>query len=503
MASDKRLHPVSVLFTLGSTARELLVPGIAVLFASQSRDWGWRVGTMVLFVPYALVALGRALSFRYRLDEDELVIRSGVLFRSVRHVPYSRIHNIDAVQNVVHRVLGVAEVRIETGGGAEPEASLQVLSLAAFDELRRTVFERRTTPAAPDAVPDRPQSEGEVVLRLPPGELLLSGVIQNRGAILLTAAIGLVLEFGVADSIFDRVGGGSVPGRGVARQVVRALAGRAELPVIYLLFAVVGFVLFLLALRVVSMVWSLITLHGYTLVHQGADLRAEFGLLTRVRATTPLKRIQTVTIREGPLHRWFGRVSVRVQTAGDAGAEGGDRSTREELVPIVRVERLPSILDRLMPGVDASAVTWQLPHPRAFRRAFVRFSTTAVLLSCWLTYLMGRRWLVLVPLLVAWGALNARLYIRHLRWGTAGDAVFFKSGWLWRQTTIVRLARVQAASLHESPFDRRLGMATVLVDTFGASRSPHVVHIPYVPRATAAELVTFLHRHAAATTFST
>ena len=54
------------------------------------------------------------------------------MFRRVRHIPYSRIQNIDAVQNVLHRVLGVAEVNIETGGGDAAEAKMSVLPLAAF-----------------------------------------------------------------------------------------------------------------------------------------------------------------------------------------------------------------------------------------------------------------------------------------------------------------------------------------------------------------------------------
>ena len=55
------------------------------------------------------------------------MIRSGILFRNVRHLPYARIQNLDAVQNVFHRAFGMADVRVGTGGGAEPEARMSVL----------------------------------------------------------------------------------------------------------------------------------------------------------------------------------------------------------------------------------------------------------------------------------------------------------------------------------------------------------------------------------------
>src|SRR5688500_13426156 len=151
MASDRRLHPASILFTLGSTAKNFVFPGIATLFASRSGEWGMGLGLTLVLAPLSLIALVRALSIRYRFEEHELVIRSGFVFRSVRHLPYGRIHNLDAVRSPLHRVLGVAEVRIETGGGAEPEAALQVISLDALREMRREVFERRTVadPAPP------------------------------------------------------------------------------------------------------------------------------------------------------------------------------------------------------------------------------------------------------------------------------------------------------------------------------------------------------------------
>ena len=91
---------------------------------------------------------------------SELVIRSGLVFRSERHIPYARIQNIDAVQNVLHRLLNVVEVEVETGGGETSEATMSVLPMAAFHEMRERVFAgsahaRRTTPAAVEPSPRR------------------------------------------------------------------------------------------------------------------------------------------------------------------------------------------------------------------------------------------------------------------------------------------------------------------------------------------------------------
>ena len=78
----------------------------------------------------------------------------------------------------------------------------------------------------------------------------------------------------------------------------------------------------LLFVRVLSMIWSALRLYEFRLSRVGEDLRTEYGLLTRVTATIPLRRVQTLTIREAPLQRLVERMSVRVETAGGHAAPG-------------------------------------------------------------------------------------------------------------------------------------------------------------------------------------
>ena len=64
------------------------------------------------------------------------------------------------------------------------------------------------------------------------------------------------------------------------------------------------------------MVWAVVRLYGFRLTLADDDARSEFGLLTRVATTIPLRRIQVLTVREGPLHRYFERVAVEGRHGG-------------------------------------------------------------------------------------------------------------------------------------------------------------------------------------------
>lgn len=505
MLSERRLHPLSFVFDIVGQVRQFVVPAGVVLVGAGSAGLDWQVWLVLLVIPSAVLALVRALTFRYRFDPGELVITSGLIFRNERHVPYGRIQNIDAVQNVLHRLLRVVEVRIETGGGNEEEARMRVLPLPALDEMRERVFAGRAGGAADAAAGAvaAPTVERRPVLALGPRELLLAGFIDSRGLIIVGAAFGLLWEVGLFDSTLGMVFGKSdveANGRSLVRQVIRALLGGSVPSLGRIAVLVLAFAAFVFVIRLLSMCWSLIRLWGFRLHRAGDDLGTEFGLFTRVMATIPLRRIQTVTVRESPLHRVFKTASIRVDSAGGDGGTGS-ATRRESLAPIIRRADLPRVLAEVLPDVDVAGATWRPVDPRGFWRALKGSLVLVVCLT--LPFILLLRWWTFAwaAVLVAWAVVHARLYVKHLGWGVGDQAVLFRSGWLWRELSVARFNKIQAVTLRESPFDRRARMASVAVDTAGAADASHRVAIPYLARSTADELHHRLSDEAARTAF--
>ncbi len=501
MPSERRLHPLSFLFQVGGQLRQLVVPGLVVLVGAGSAGLDWQAWLTLLVFPYALVSFLRTLTFRYRFEPGELVISKGFLFRSQRHIPYGRIQNIDAVQNVLHRLFRVVEVRVETGGGEEPEAAMRVLPLAALDEMRERIFIGRQA-AGTEPIEATPQPRAtETLLALRPRELMLAGFIDSQGLVIVGAAFGLLWEFGLFDPTMDMVFGEDVSGRGLVRQLVGAVFGVGGLPLGRIAFAIGAFAAVLLAMRVLSMIWSLVRLYGFRLERSGDDLRAEYGLFTRVMTTIPLHRIQTLTIREGPLHRLFGTVSLRVDSAGSDAPGQSSRASRESLAPIVSRAKLHDLLANVLPGVDVAAASWQPVDPRGFRRALRASLVLATLGTMPFVAMLKWRVLILFAGLCALAAVDARLRIKHLGWSLIERAVLFRSGWMVRQTTVAWHTKIQVVTLSESPFDRRQHMASLRVDTAGAANLSHRVHIPYLSRDVANDLRARLAFEAARTSF--
>lgn len=526
MPSEQRLHPFSIFFAFLTQVRIFVVPGILLMLGigRGGGDW-WSPWMMLLVIPSGMIAALRYFTYRYRYDGTELVIRTGLIFRRERHIPYARIQNIDAVQNVLHRLLHVVEVKIETGGSESAEATMSVLPLQALHEMRERVFaERRavaagsadatdvvaagdedgraTTPAAALA-PTSAAPPLKPLLRLSTRELMLSGFIDNRGAVVVAAAFGLIWELGIFERFVAPAWGGQPVPRGVLRDFFRNFFSNATAYATVswerVALTVLAFLVLLLVVRVLSMGWAVVRLHGFTLALVNGDARTEYGLLTRVTTTIPLRRVQALAVTESPLHRRFVRVSVRVDTAGGRADESGGQTEREALAPILPRETLPSFV-RAITGTDIERLDWRSPAPGAFRREVKGWLFFTLLPLLPMTYWFGWWSLVSAPLFVLWAVVGARQTIKHLGWTTAGDSVIFKRGWLWRRMVVVRFAKIQVVTRLQSPFDRRRRMATLHVDTAGAS-SGHVIAIPYLALDTAEHLHAQLAFAAARTEF--
>jgi putative membrane protein len=541
-----------MIFRIMSHGRALVLPGLAVLLVASGSSW--ELWLMALFVPSISFELFRYLTLRYGMMGPDLVVRHGLIFKVERHIPLERIQNVDLVQNPLHRLLRVAEVRVETAGGSEPEAVLKVLSLDAVERLRRSIFAGRLTAPAPGAAPtlapdgptsatapgapapgsmhapapapaltptDAPGSASahapvpcvpgaspasssaaapttpalapsgppapdtaaprdgaaRMLLRLGAGELVKVGVISLRGAALVAVLLGIAWEF----DLEDRIDLGWIE-RGL--EAVQNHSGPLALAAAGTLL-ILGAIAILYAL---SIAWALLRLYDFTLQRSGDDLRLRCGLLTRISATIPRRRVQLVTVRQTLVHRLFHRVAVRVQTAG-AHEEHGDAISRKWFVPIATATAAASVLREVRPGLDLGDAPWQ-PLSRRGRRRMVRMGILMSLLPAAILLILGATWLgwwlaalaLPLPLVGAWHAWREAGF---MAWTLLPGGIAFRSGVLTRNTSATFFDKIQALRLSQSPFDRRWNMATLAVDTAGAAAATHRVRIPYLELETA------------------
>jgi putative membrane protein len=478
-AGERRLHPLSWLFVLLAQLRQFIVPLAALLFFGQRDDQAlWPlVGVAVL----ALASVWQYFTYRYRIDGDSLVVRSGMLHRQLRQIPFARIHNVALHQTLLHRMFDVAEVRLESAGGIKPEAQMRVLRMA--DALALEELVRRRAPA-PDAAGDeataiapRVEAPARTLLQLPPMEVLRLGLVSNRGLLVLGGGAAAFSQFNprMFSGVFESWG--------------KAMFGWADAHHFgaqeYLAVGASLLAAFVLLLRAFSVLLALLQYFGFRLDEQGRRLTVEHGLLTRVRTSTPRRRIQAWTLHEGLMHRLLRRRSLEVDTA--AGGEPGKQRSLRDLAPIARAEACDALVRHLLPGAQWPPERWQPLHRLAWLRLAWPGALLA-LLACAAACLRFGAWGLLALAWLPWSAFVASRHARHAGFACDERLVAVHGGWWSRHWRFAEIDKLQALQLAQSPLDRRFGMATLRLDTAGATSAGPPLRMHYLPEAVAREL---------------
>lgn len=482
------LHPSSLVFTVISQLRQNLIPAALALFGAAKGNYTFVIIAAIIFVLSITAATVRYLTLRYSIQNGELTVQSGMIFRRLRKVPTSRIQNIDLVQNVLHRLFGVAEVRVETASGTEPEATLRVLSLAQVENLRSKV---RSAASANQAQSTSELSEAEQsqtsqtniseVLRIPLSWLVKAGLASNRGMVMVGFAFGLYYQnLGEEGRDFRNL-------RDQLRGISNFLPDMGEGWQMWLVYASATIAVLLL-IRLLGIGWFILRFFGYRLSQQGDDFKISCGLFTKVSATVPVRRIQFISIHRSVFMRWLGLASIRIETAGGAGKNNENATTsvsKRWFIPVVPESQIAELMSTIRPDLEwtEKSFDWQ---PLA-RRAASRFIRVAIVMTIFLMLVgvaLSRPWgwvpgVVLSPLLI-WYAIKRSRSTKYTR---IGEGVIFRSGVFTRKTSITFFEKVQGASISQSPFDRRWGMRTLTVDTAAAGPANHVISVRYLDAA--------------------
>lgn len=184
--------------------------------------------------------------------------------------------------------------------------------------------------------------------------------------------------------------------------------------------------LILLATPVLIVGGQFLNTFGFTVAESPDGLRLRFGLTSHRSQTVPPGRVQAVRIERPLMWRPWGWVRVVVNVAGTTGGE--DANERPSVLLPVAPEALARlVLNRVLPGVDALGVE-----------------------------LEG------VPRSARW---RSPLQWQQLGVGATSRVLVTRRGWLVPKWDVVPHARTQSVRVTQGPWQRRLGLASMHIDS--------------------------------------
>ena len=314
-----RLHPLSPVVRGGRATIAVAILLLPIAFGLDTLS----NATPQLAITGVLV-LGGVVSWlvtRWRIEDDDLRIETGLLRRQSLRFPLAQVQAIDVVRPGLARLFRVAELRLRMAGSSGGTARLAYVAEHEVEPLRDRLLAlargARVDEGAPEPEPAA-AAEEHVLATVATGPLIAAIVLENGWliAILAGLVVGVVVAPGAVSGI---LGGGG----------------------------------FVWAFSMVTFLWRRFNQQYRLTVAEGADgLHLSGGLVALTAEVIRPGRLQAVRLVEPWLWRPLGWCRLEVDIAGRQRSKGegaAERGQLRTLVPVGSRALAFELVDRLVP----------------------------------------------------------------------------------------------------------------------------------------------------------
>ena len=426
---------------------------------------GTVLGVALIVVAYGWLSW-RKMAFAY--DSESVYMNRGILFRQERKVRLDRIQAIDIVRPLVARILGLAELTIQSASGGDGNVAIGFLKDKDAEQLRIELLARASgaLAAAQNRPTISPQSQSTTAPQNQPGTAAQSQNVEGASAVPAFSDQGhetdsqpapVFAPFDAPERVIFSVPPKHIIGGGllsfatifttlvVLVMIITIVAGAAG--------AAAAFIPALLAVG--PLVWNrFVGEYGFTAAISADGIRVRHGLLETRAKTIPPGRVQAIQIRQPLLWRKPGWWRVDVNVAGQAVEVNGQNINLEAvLLPVGTVREAIDALWLVLPDLGTHDPLGLLEHALRGRGEDGGF-TVSPRSARWLDWLSYRR--------------NGFV--------VTDRALIIRTGWMVRRVVVVPHERMQSIGAEQGPWQRRLGVATFTVHSTVGNISPELPH---------------------------
>ncbi len=318
----QRLHPFSPVVRGGRATTAVFFVLILIAFGGDSL--GREAPQLGVVAVIVLAGVVSWLVTRWRIEDDDLRIETGLLRRQSLRFPLAQVQAIDVVRPGLARLFRVAELRLRMAGSSGGTARLAYVAEHEVEPLRdqllalaRGARHEEAAAQVPVARPEPAAPLEHVVATVPTGPLVASILLENWW--LVVVLVGLAVGFAVSPhAVAGGLGGGG----------------------------------FIWALAMVTFIWRRFNQQYRLTVAEGPDgLHLRGGLVALTAEVIRPGRVQAVRLVEPLLWRPLGWSRLEVDVAGRQRRKGEGEAQRGQLRALIPVGKRSlglELVDRLI-----------------------------------------------------------------------------------------------------------------------------------------------------------
>lgn len=394
--------------------------------------------------------------FTFCIKDDELIIQSGVLFKERKTIPIDRVQSVHLEQNLIHRIMNITAVEIDTAGSNGKELEIPGLEFQIAKELKtqistaEQIIESTVLDEVSDLHPEKKEQSSIWVMQLGILDLLKVGITQNH---LKSGFLAIAIVFGFWNNISEVVtywfGN---PFENWDKDLERYVSDHSLQPLDLIPYMIAGLLFFVVASVLISLVGSFNKYYGFSVIEKDEHLEIEMGLLKRIEVKVPIHKVQYIEMKSNPLRKLLG-----YKTAYLFQATSQEQQKSKISIPACTSQHQQA-LKRLLSYNDSDEVLMNsLPNPWAYVRLSSYIMLPFVAAGCFLYYFYPFLWIIpLLLITVVFATLfNTYKYARNSGVFMTRNHVGIQSGWIFPTQRILPIYKSQAVRFWQSVFIKK------------------------------------------------
>ncbi|MEZ4686048.1 MAG: PH domain-containing protein [Bacteroidia bacterium] len=443
---------------------------LIVLFRSGQEGSGRKV-----YMGLGLAALGIFLiirsalgyfRFTFNLTEESLEVQKGLFSRQKLSIPFERIQAVNFEQDIIHQLLNVVKVNIDTAGSGGAEVSFAALTRPDAEAMRRFILENRKEVVGEEVEEEEAaalaeQAQTRPWLRLSLDDLLKVGLGQNH---LRTALIIIGFFFSILNRVEEAMGWD-------AEDVYYSIVGMELNLENWVSIGLIILPFFLIISIIFSLVRTFLRYFDLRVMRTARGYRLTAGLLQRREQEVNLGKVQMARGKRTWLERLLKQHTFSLKQASSKAGGGGNfvvpgltDANVEKLLQPLYGDELEFEKDRFGPS------NWYRYRLFLFRALF-----PALLFASSYFYTQNLQVFILAGLWLVIGTWWSYRFVKTFSINVNQEILEVQRGVFTRSQDLLAIYKVQAVTMRQSPYQRRHALASLTLHTAGGDLS-----LPYI-----------------------
>lgn len=457
-----RAHPISIIEGISKNFWILLFPLVRGLIALQFDLYRWVTGAwfdIMLVTAVLIYAILRWRGLSFTLDDDSIVVKRGIIFRTKARIPLEAITTVIKEKTIIYNAFGAVKVRIETNAGSKRRADFKITvrgsSAGTLNFLEKDSSNRTRRSYAPKWY-----------------YLIVFSLLSSNslsGVIFLSAFISQT---------------GAVIGRELRGDVITTITTLSQRLAIGIPPIAIAISLVILSGWVIAFIFNVLRHLQFKITRSHKNLHIREGLFTKREYHINSDRIAYLDMRQTLTTKIFSIASLYVYCAG----YGKEKNERAVLVPATSKREVEGTMRMLMPEIPPVKATVK-PPPRGIigyiLPSFIML--IAIPVSAKILIQIFPAWYQLISFVAVMTAIPIAwlLIVNFTAFITSGigesdEVVTIRYIRRYSFSTItLPKSRIAKMQVRQTPFQRLSGRCNVVIYTNAESKQKHIVrHLP-------------------------